>query len=301
MRFQGLKFGAALAGAALFAAAAHANVPVDGAIGLQPSASAQAQQVENFHTLVMAIITVITIFVTALLVWVIVRFNSKSNPTPAQFSHNTLLEVAWTTVPVMILVFIAIFSFPLLFSSDVEPRVEQVAGAEPRELTEDDWVTIKTYGHQWYWRYIYDLDAEEPVEFESRMILDEDIPDYPGALRNLSVDQPMVVPQGKYIRLNIAAFDVIHAWAMPAFRLKTDAVPGKLNQLWFKAEKEGIYYGQCSELCGLDHAFMPIELRIVSQDVYDRWLELLRDDEAAAFEYLDQAQPRSDIQLASVE
>lgn len=303
MRFQGLKFGPAFAVALLFGAGvAHASAPVDGALGMQPAASAHAQDVSDFHMLLMVIITSITLFVTALLLWTIIRYNSRANPTPAKFSHNTVLEVAWTAIPVMILAVIAVFSFPLLFSSDVEPTVERVAGAEPRDLTPEDWVTIKTYGHQWYWRYIYDTETDEPVEYDSRMILEEDLGEYPGAVRNLSVDQPMVVPQGKYIRLNIAAFDVIHSWAMPAFRLKTDAVPGRLNQLWFKAEKEGVYFGQCSELCGLDHAYMPIELRIVPQDVYDTWIEYMRaDDFEAAYEYLEQAQPRSQLQLASAE
>ena len=181
--------------------------------------------------------------------------------------------------------------------------MERVSADELRELTPEDWITVKTYGHQWYWRYIYDTDSEEPVEFESRMIPDDVVKEgqeYPGAVRNLSVDQPMVVPVGKYVRLNIAAYDVIHSWTIPAFRVKTDAVPGRLNQLWFKAEKEGIYFGQCSELCGLDHAFMPIELRIVPQNVYDRWLEILREDEYEAFDYLEQQQPRSSLQVMQV-
>ncbi|MBB34866.1 MAG: cytochrome c oxidase subunit II [Hirschia sp.] len=303
MRFQGRKIGATLLGALMFGAGlAHANIPIDGQFGMQPAASERAQTITDFHTYLLVIITVITLFVTALLVWVIFRYNSRSNATPARFSHNTVLEVAWTTLPVMILIAIAVFSFPLLYASDVEPTSEKVASGESRELTADDWVTIKTYGHQWYWRYIYDTDSEEPVEFESRLIPEDDLANNPGSVRQLSVYQPMVVPQGKYVRLNIAAYDVIHSWAMPAFRVKVDAVPGRLNQLWFKAEQEGIYFGQCSELCGLDHAYMPIELRIVPQDVYDQWLTLLREDETEAFEYLEQAQPRTSLQqLASVQ
>ena len=304
MRFHGLKKGlAALVAMLCGALPALANEPINGQLGMQPAASAVAQQIDDFHGFLLVIITIITIFVLALLLYVILRFNSKANPTPAKFSHNTVIEVIWTAAPVMILVAIAFPSFPALFIQDVEPTTTKVSSGEVRELTEEDWVTIKTYGRQWYWTYQYDLDSEEPVEFDARMIPDADIADFPGARRNLSTDYPMVVPQGKYIRLNIAASDVIHSWAMPAFRLKTDAVPGLLNQLWFKAEKEGVYYGQCSELCGRDHAFMPIELRVVPLDVYNEWLELAREDIDVALEYIDEKAPRplKPVQLASAQ
>ena len=302
MRFQALKIAVLTVFAGLFAAVpAMANVPTDGALGMQPAATEIAQTISDFHTYLLVIITLISVFVMGLLIWIIFRYRAKRNPVPARFSHNTALEVIWTVAPVGILLAIAVWSFPLLFALDVEPTTKNVDG-ELVDLTEEDWVTIKTYGRQWYWSYIYDTDAEEPVMYDSRMIPDEDVLAglVPGAVRNLSVDQPMVVPLGKYVRLNIAASDVIHSWAMPAFRLKTDAVPGRLNQLWFKAEKEGIYFGQCSELCGLDHAFMPIELRVVQQDVYDTWLAKLREDEFDAFDYLEQAQPRTALQVASV-
>lgn len=304
MRFHGLKYGAAAMASLLMGApAAFANEPTYGALGPQPPASHLAEMVTGFHSFLLVIITVIVLFVLALLLIVIFKYNSKANPQPAKFSHNTALEVAWTTAPVMILIAIAFPSFPLLFAQDVEPTREKVESGEVRQLSEDDWITIKTYGRQWYWSYFYDLDADEPVEFDSRMIPAADIDSVPGARRNLSVDHPMVVPLGKYIRLNIAASDVIHSWAMPAYRLKVDAVPGRLNQLWFKAEREGIYYGQCSELCGRDHAFMPIELRVVPQDQYDRWLELSRDDAETAAEYINQVQPRpaEPVRLASAQ
>ncbi len=314
MGLHGFKRGAAklaavTSSAALLTGVASANQPQDKALGMQPPASALAEQITWFHNYLLVIITVITLFVMALLAIVIVKYNAKANKVPAKFSHNTLLEVAWTTAPVLILCAIAVFSFPLLFAQDVEPTREKVAANEYRDLTEDDWVTIKTYGRQWYWSYYYDFenaDGEveiEGVEFDSRMLADEDVAAAPGALRNLSVDNPIVVPQGKHVRLNVAASDVIHSWAMPAFRIKVDAVPGRLNQLWFKAEREGVYYGQCSELCGRDHAFMPIELRIVPQDQYDEWLRLAYDDIEAASAYINEVQPRTadPVRLASAQ
>ncbi len=308
MRLHGLKLGAAMAGALMVGAgAAFANEPSPMAIGPQPAASKAAEQVTFFHDYVMVIITLITIFVTILLGIVVVKYNAKANPTPAKFSHNTMIEVIWTIAPVLILFAIAILSFPLLFTQDVEPTREKLESGEYAELTTDDWITIKTYGRQWYWSYFIDkenADGEvETVEFDARMIPDADIPSVPGARRNLSTDYALVIPQGKYIRLNLAASDVIHAWAMPAFRLKTDAVPGRLNQLWFKAEKLGVYYGQCSELCGRDHSFMPIEMRIVPQDQYDRWLELAANDIDEAQAYIDEVAPRpvSPVQVASAQ
>ncbi|MFC7291073.1 cytochrome c oxidase subunit II [Hirschia litorea] len=297
MRLHGLKLSAAMAGALLVGAgSALANEPTPMAIGPQPAASAVAEQVTFFHNYVMVIITIITVFVTLLLGWVILKFNAKANPTPAKFSHNTAIEVIWTIAPVLILFAIAIFSFPLLFTLDVEPTKQKLESGEYQEIAADDWVTIKTYGRQWYWSYMIDFentDGEtEVVEFDARMIAGEDIASTPGARRNLSTDNPLVLPQGKYIRMNLAASDVIHSWAMPAFRLKTDAVPGRLNQLWFKAEKVGTYYGQCSELCGRDHAFMPIEMRIVPQEQYDEWLRLAYDDIDAATAYINQVAPR---------
>ncbi len=308
MRLHGLKLGAAIAGAlTVGAGAAFANEPVAMALGPQPAASAVAENVTWFHNYVMVIITVITIFVTVLLGWVILKFNAKANPVPAKFSHNTAIEVIWTVAPVLILFAIAIFSFPLLFEQDVEPTKQKLENGEYAEIAPEDWVTIKTYGRQWYWSYFIDTenaDGEvEVVEFDARMIAEDDIPSTPGARRNLSTDNPLVLPQGKYIRMNLAASDVIHSWAMPAFRLKTDAVPGRLNQLWFKAEKLGVYYGQCSELCGRDHAFMPIEMRIVPQDQYDQWLSLAANDIDEATTYINQVAPRpaAPVRVASAQ
>lgn len=308
MRLHGLKLGAALAGALMVGAGtAFANEPTPYAIGLQPSASEVADQVTFFHNYVMVIITAITIFVTVLLGVVVVKYNAKANPVPAKFSHNTAIEVIWTIAPVLILFAIAILSFPLLFAQDVEPTEKKLENGEYAAIAPEDWITIKTYGRQWYWSYFIDFenaDGEiEAVEFDARMIADEDIPSVAGARRNLSTDNPLVLPQGKYIRMNLAASDVIHAWAMPAFRLKTDAVPGRLNQLWFETEKQGVYYGQCSELCGRDHSFMPIEMRIVPQEQYDKWLALAYDDIDAATAYINEVFPRpaAPVRVASAQ
>lgn len=297
MRLHGLKLSAALACALMVGAgAALANEPTPFALGPQPAASQVAEDVTWFHNYVMWIITAITIFVTVLLGIVIFKYNAKANPVPAKFSHNTAIEVIWTIAPVVILFAIAIFSFPLLFAQDVEPTQKKLENGEYVDIAPEDWVTIKTYGRQWYWSYLIDnenADGEiEVVEFDARMIPDEEIPSTPGARRNLSTDNPLVLPHNKYIRLNIAASDVIHSWAMPAFRLKTDAVPGRLNQLWFKTENLGVYYGQCSELCGRDHSFMPIEMRIVPQEQYDEWLRLAADDIDEATAYINSVFPR---------
>ncbi|MEM8921294.1 MAG: cytochrome c oxidase subunit II [Pseudomonadota bacterium] len=283
------------------AGAAYAGQPIDGAIGFQPSATAEAEQINFFHNILLWIITPIALFVAGLLLWVIIRYNSKSNPTPAKFSHNTALEIAWTTVPVLILIAIAFPSFPLLYQLDVEPTTTTTASGEVRELTEEDWITIKTYGRQWYWSYIYEDGTDEPLEFDSNMIPDDLIDTSLGQVRTLSTDYPMVVPAGKYVRLNIAASDVIHSWAMPAFKLKTDAIPGRLNQLWFKADKPGVYYGQCSELCGIRHAFMPIELRVVPESDYYAWLERSKISIDDGVAYLAQIQPLGETRLASAQ
>jgi cytochrome c oxidase subunit 2 len=276
----------ALAATALAGGTA-AAVPVDGGLNFQPPVTEVAQNVYDFHQVVLWIIAAVTVFVLALLLWVILRYNRRANPTPRKFSHNTAIEIVWTVTPVLILVFIAYRSFPLLYEQEVFPAV-----------AESEIVDIKTYGRQWYWSYIYG-EGDDAIEFDSNMVLDEDL--RPGQLRKLSVDNPVVVPAGKYVRLSVSASDVIHSWAMPQAMLKIDAIPGRLNQLWFRFDRPGVHYGQCSELCGTRHAYMPIELRVLPPEQYDVWLERMRDSTAAGRQYLDQVQPLGSPQLAAAE
>ena len=203
------------------------------------------------------IITVITIFVCALLVWCIVRFNRRANPVPARFTHNTPVEVLWTLVPVLILLTIGIFSLPALFRSQEMP-------ANPD-------LVIKAIGHQWYWSYEYPNDA---IAFDALMLAREELADHGYAEDEylLATDNAVVVPVGKTVLMQVTATDVIHSWTVPAFAVKQDAVPGRIAQLWFSADKEGIYFGQCSELCGINHAYMPIVVKAVTQEKYDAWM-----------------------------
>lgn len=256
MRTRALKTVAIAALIALTADIALAGLgqPSPWQLGLQESASPVMDDVLWFHNYVMYIITAITIFVLALLVIVILKFNARANPTPSRTTHHTGLEVAWTLVPVLILLAIAVPSFKLLFVQQNIP---------PSDLT------VKATGKQWFWSYSY--PDHGPFEFDSLMVQDADRkPDQP---RLLSVDNPMVVPVNKVVRLQTTASDVIHAFALPSLGVKIDSVPGRLNEIWFKATREGIYYGQCSELCGKNHAFMPIELRVVSEQAFAAWAE----------------------------
>jgi len=254
--------------AGLFAAVATAGVgaqaraadllgqPTPGAIDMQPAAAPLRHQQEFFHNaILLPIITVITLFVLALLLWCIIRFNKRANPTPARWSHNTPIEVLWTTVPVLILMFIAIFSFKLLYAFHDLPKPD---------------VTVKATGNQWYWSYEYpDIKVGEYTS----VLLPEDQAKARGVPFRLAADNPMVVPVGKTVRVLVTGADVIHAWTIPAFGVKIDAIPGRVNQTWFRAEREGVYYGECSELCGVDHAFMPIEVRVVSQPAFEAWVK----------------------------
>lgn len=222
-------------------------------IGMQIPATTVMQDIVSFHHLLLIIIAVIVAFVTVLLVIVMVKFNAKSNPSPSKTTHHTLLEVAWTVVPVLVLVVIAIPSFRLLYKQVVIPEAE---------------LTIKTTGYQWYWGYEYPDNGG--ISFDSNIVADKDLK--PGDLRLLTVDNPMVVPVGTTVRLIVTGADVIHAWTIPSFGVKIDAIPGRLNETWFKVDKPGIYYGQCSELCGRSHAFMPIEVRAVSKEEFAQWV-----------------------------
>jgi cytochrome c oxidase subunit 2 len=208
-----------------------------------------------FHDVILLpIITVITLFVLALLVWVMVRYNKKANPTPATWSHNTTIEVIWTVVPVLILMFIAIFSFRLLYAYHDMPK---------------PYMTVKATGYQWYWGYEYPDNGIS--EFVSN-ILPEDKAKEKNVPYLLAATEPLVVPVGKPVRVIVTGADVIHAFAVPAFGIISDAVPGRLNETWFKVEKPGVYYGNCRELCGVDHAYMPIEVHAVSQAEFDAWV-----------------------------
>src|SRR5215472_4091896 len=248
---------AALAAAVLLpegTAFAGLGQPTPWQIGLQESGSPVMDDVVWFHNYLLWFITPITVFVLVLLVIVMVRFNAKANPTPSRTTHNTLIEVFWTVIPVVILVFIALPSFRILFVQLNTP---------PADLT------IKATGVTWEWKYNYPDNGD--FEFDSLIQPDKDLK--PGQPRLLSVDNEMVVPVNKVVRVQVTGFDVIHAFTVPSFGIKIDAIPGRLNETWFKATKEGWYYGQCSELCGKDHAFMPIAVRVVSDAEFATWLE----------------------------
>ena len=229
--------------------------PTPGGIHLQPGVTPLRDQAIWFHDwILLPIITAITLFVLALLVWVVVRYNKRANPVPAKWSHNTPLEVAWTLGPVLILVVISIFSFRLLFDYNDMPKPD---------------VTIKATGYQWYWGYEY--PDQKVGEFISN-ILPEDKAVAKNVPYRLAVTEPLVVPVNKVVRVQVTGADVIHAFAVPSFGIIADAVPGRLNETWFKANRIGVYYGNCRELCGIDHAFMPIEVRVVSQADFDAWV-----------------------------
>lgn len=216
---------------------------------LQQSGSPVMDNIVWFHNFLFVLITLITLFVLALLVIVVIKFNAKANPVPSRTTHNTLIEVAWTLVPVLILVGISVPSFRLLFLELDIPKAD---------------LTVKATGKQWYWSYAYPDNGK--FEFDSLMAQDKQP-------RLLGVDNEMVVPVDKVIRVQTTGADVIHAFALPAFGVKIDAIPGRLNETWFKATKTGMYYGQCSELCGKDHAFMPIAIRVVSDQEFASWVE----------------------------
>jgi len=238
----------AAAGAA-FAAGGTLGQPSPWEYTLQPSASPVMDNITWFHNFLLWIITAITIFVAILLAIVAIKFNARANPVPSKTTHNTLIEVVWTIVPVLILVGIAVPSFRLLFQQLDIPKAD---------------LTIKATGKQWYWTYSYPDNGK--FEFDSLLVADK-------KPRLLSVDNEVVVPVNKVIRIQTTGADVIHSFAVPAFGIKIDSVPGRLNETWFKATKEGMYYGQCSELCGKDHAYMPIAIRVVNDQEFTTWVE----------------------------
>jgi cytochrome c oxidase subunit 2 len=229
--------------------------PTDGAMGMQPGVTPLKHDAIFFHNaILLPIITVITLFVLALLMWCVFRYNKRANPTPAKWSHNTPIEILWTLVPVLILVVIAVFSFKLLFEYHDMPKPD---------------VVVKATGYQWYWGYEY--PEQKIPEFVSN-ILPEDKAKAKGVPFRLAATEPLVVPVNKTVQVLVTGADVIHAFAVPAFGVIMDAVPGRVNSTWFKVDRIGTYYGSCRELCGVDHAFMPIEVKVVSQADFDAWV-----------------------------
>jgi len=221
------------------------------------------ERIVDFNLMVTIIIVIITAFVFGLMAWIVIRYNKKRNPVPSKTTHNTLLEVVWTVVPVIILLIIAVPSFRLLYYTD---RVEEAD------------MTLKAIGHQWYWSYEYPDHGD--FTFDAIMLEEDELEE--GQPRLLATDEAVVLPVGAKIRLLTTADDVIHSWAIPAFGVKMDSVPGRVNETWFQINREGTYYGQCSELCGTLHGFMPIMIEAVSQEEFDAWVEFAREEFASA-------------------
>ena len=231
-----------------------ANQPKDWQLGFQKSASETMSDIVWFHDyMLLPVITAITVFVLFLIAYACIRFRASKNKEASTTSHNTFIEVIWTLVPCLILIVLAVPSFKVLYSQDEIPKAD---------------VTIKAIGYQWYWGYEY---PDENIIFDSYMIEEKDLKE--GQPRLLSVDNEVYVPVNKVVKVMITANDVLHAWALPSFGVKRDAVPGRINETWFKADRVGTFYGQCSELCGIKHAFMPITVNVVSEEEYNQWLE----------------------------
>jgi cytochrome c oxidase subunit 2 len=229
--------------------------PTDGGLDFQPGVTHLREQVMGFHTwILLPVLFGISFLVLGLLLWCIVRYNAKANPTPARFTHNTTVEVLWTVGPVLILLFIAIFSFRLLFDYHDMPKPD---------------LTVKATGYQWYWGYAY---PDQKIDEYTSNILPEDKAKAAGAPWMLATTAPLVVPVNRTVHVLVVGADVIHSWSVPAFGVKIDAVPGRTNDTWFKATQTGTFYGQCSQLCGTDHSYMPIEVKVVSQADFDAWV-----------------------------
>ena len=262
------KLGAAaavLAGALGAAGTAAAQAPTDWEVDFQTALSPSMERIVDFNFMVTIIIVVISAFVFGLMAWIVYRYNARRNPTPSKTTHNTVLEVAWTIVPVIILLVIAVPSFRLLYYVD---------------SVEDADMTLKAIGHQWYWSYEYPDHGD--FTFDALMLEDDELEE--GQPRLLATDEAVVLPVGAKIRLLTTADDVIHSWAIPALGVKMDSVPGRVNETWFQINREGMYYGQCSELCGTLHGFMPIMIEAVSQEDFDAWVEFAREEFASAGE-----------------
>ncbi len=240
------------------AATAEAAQPTPWQMGFQPAASPVMDQLNDFHNLLLVIIVAIAVFVLLLMAFIFLRFNKRANPVPSRTSHHTLIEVFWTVIPIVVLIVIAIPSFRVLYYMDRTPNAE---------------LTLKVIGHQWYWTYEY---PDHDVAFDAIMIPDDEL--QPGQLRLLETDNRVVLPVDTRIRLLFTADDVLHAWAVPAFGVKLDTVPGRLNEAWVEITREGVYYGQCSELCGVNHGLMPITVEAVSKARFAVWLEVAKEE-----------------------
>ncbi len=249
------------------ASLAEVGQPSPWGLGLQQAAAPIKDEMHHFHNILLVIITAITLLVMALLAYVMIRFRRKANPVPSKVTHHTLLEVAWTVVPILILVAIVVPSLRLIYLQDHQPDAE---------------MTVKVIGRQWYWSYEY-ADKDSTIAFDSYMIPDDKIG--PGQVRLLSVDNEVVIPADTKVRFIITGADVIHSWAIPALGIKMDAVPGRLNEAWTKVDSKfagDVFYGQCSEICGINHGFMPVAVRVVSKADYAAWLEQAKQKFASA-------------------
>jgi len=244
----------AFMGGAIIPSPAYAAQPVPWQLDLQPAATPIMEQTASLHTFLLYLAFAISLFVLLLLAYVMIRFNAKANPVPSKTSHNTSLEIIWTLIPVLILIVVSVPSFSLLYAQKTLPPID---------------MTIKATGYQWYWGYEY--PDHDNIEFDALMLFDDELAE--GQPRLLTTDNAVVVPVDTNVRVIVTAADVIHNWAMPAFGIKMDAVPGRLNETWFRAEKTGTYYGQCSELCGARHAFMPIMVKVVTKEEFEAWVE----------------------------
>ena len=237
----------------IYATSSLADQPKQWQLGFQDAASQSMRDIVSFHNnLLLPIIIAISVFVLFLMIYTCIRFRASKNPVPSKTTHNVAVEVLWTLIPCLILIVMAVPSFKILYKQDTIPKVD---------------LTIKAVGYQWYWGYEY---PDENIIFESYMIKEKELKE--NQPRLLTVDNEVVVPVNKVVKVLITANDVLHAWALPSFGVKRDAVPGRINETWFKAEKVGTYYGQCSELCGIQHAFMPITVRVVTDEEYAQWL-----------------------------
>ncbi len=237
----------------IYATSSLADQPKQWQLGFQDAASQSMRDIVSFHNnLLLPVIIAISVFVLFLMIYTCIRFRASKNPVPSKTTHNVAVEVLWTLIPCLILIVMAVPSFKILYKQDTIPKVD---------------LTIKAVGYQWYWGYEY---PDENIIFESYMIKEEELKE--NQPRLLTVDNELVVPVNKVVKVLITANDVLHAWALPSFGVKRDAVPGRINETWFKAEKVGTYYGQCSELCGIQHAFMPITVRVVTDEEYVEWL-----------------------------
>lgn len=258
----------------LVVAPAMAGQPVDWQLGMQDPASPLKERLHEFHDMMLYIIFGIAIFVLVLLAYVIMRYNAKANPTPSKITHNVTLEVIWTVIPVIILIVIAIPSLKLLYYTD---------------RTDNPEMTLKVTGHAWYWNYLY--PDHDNIRFDSYMIPEDEVDEARGDVRLLSVDNKVVLPVDTNIQILMTGGDVIHSWTVPALGVKIDAIPGRMNEAWVRITKPGTYFGQCSEICGKNHAYMPIEIVAVSKEEFENWLTTAKEEfaEVAPQNILDQA------------